>query len=153
MPMRLNKSGFTLVELLIVIVVIAILATISVVAYNGIQQRAVRSAIASDLAGAVKKIELFNAEKGRYPTNLTEYLSIGVKFSRSPIGTNSLLCYNTSGYAIYLRDPRDTTYAARIQKGGSIEHLGSNAFGNATDMCSNTPYPTPAWGSYWLPEG
>ena len=40
-----NKvKGFTLVELLIVIVVIAILAAISIVAYNGIQQRSRDSA-------------------------------------------------------------------------------------------------------------
>ena len=38
--MRTSRSGFTIVELLIVIVVIAILAAISIVAYNGIQQRA-----------------------------------------------------------------------------------------------------------------
>ena len=42
-----NKvKGFTLVELLIVIVVIAILAAISIVAYNGIQQRSRDSAAA-----------------------------------------------------------------------------------------------------------
>ena len=34
-----KKRGFTIVELLIVIVVIAILAAISIVAYNGIQAR------------------------------------------------------------------------------------------------------------------
>ncbi|MBC7512702.1 prepilin-type N-terminal cleavage/methylation domain-containing protein [Candidatus Saccharibacteria bacterium] len=33
-------KGFTIVELLIAIVVIAILAAISIVAYNGVQQRA-----------------------------------------------------------------------------------------------------------------
>jgi prepilin-type N-terminal cleavage/methylation domain-containing protein len=37
---RTRQSGFTIVELLIVIVVIAILATISIVAYSGIQARA-----------------------------------------------------------------------------------------------------------------
>lgn len=35
-----QNSGFTIVELLIVIVVIGILAAITIVAYNGVQQRA-----------------------------------------------------------------------------------------------------------------
>ena len=38
--MKKTKSGFTIVELLIVIVVIGILAAITIVAYNGIQSRA-----------------------------------------------------------------------------------------------------------------
>lgn len=38
--LKAAKRGFTIVELLIVIVVIAILAAITVVAYNGIQNRA-----------------------------------------------------------------------------------------------------------------
>lgn len=40
LAMKKSASGFTIVELLIVIVVIGILATISLVAYNGIQDRA-----------------------------------------------------------------------------------------------------------------
>jgi prepilin-type N-terminal cleavage/methylation domain-containing protein len=38
--MYVSKAGFTIVELLIVIVVIAILASISIVSYNGITRRA-----------------------------------------------------------------------------------------------------------------
>ena len=48
-PQITNKAGFTIVELLMVIVVIAILAAITIVAYNGIQTRAKDSAIVSDL--------------------------------------------------------------------------------------------------------
>ena len=51
-----QKSGFTIVELLIVIVVIAILAAISIIAYNGIQDRTRQSKINSDLAMLEKAI-------------------------------------------------------------------------------------------------
>lgn len=53
-----DKSGFTIVELLIVIVVIAILATIAIVAYRGIQARAGAAAVASDLRSTEKAFRL-----------------------------------------------------------------------------------------------
>lgn len=53
-----KQSGFTIVELLIVIVVIAILAAITIVAYNGIQQRAKESAVKSELASTARKIQV-----------------------------------------------------------------------------------------------
>lgn len=44
-PFTTQRSGFTIVELLIVVVVIAILAAITVVAYTGIQNRTYDSGI------------------------------------------------------------------------------------------------------------
>ena len=51
-----RRSGFTIVELLIVIVVIAILAAITVVSYNGIQQRAKVTRANTDLKVLEKAI-------------------------------------------------------------------------------------------------
>lgn len=56
--------GFTIVELLIVIVVIAILAAISVVAYNGIQTRAKASSVATMLKSTDKAFRMFGTEQG-----------------------------------------------------------------------------------------
>ena len=66
--MAKSKSGFTIVELLIVIVVIGILAAITVVAFNGIQTRAYNSQRKSDLAALVKGLEMYRVENNRYPT-------------------------------------------------------------------------------------
>lgn len=55
--------GFTIVELLIVIVVIAILAAITIVAYNGIQDRAKASMAAQALSDTVKKVKYWQAEQ------------------------------------------------------------------------------------------
>lgn len=66
-----TKSGFTLVELLIVIVVLAILAAISVVAYNGIQNRSHDTIVKSDLNNLAKNFELYKIDhaNGAHPTN------------------------------------------------------------------------------------
>lgn len=61
------KRGFTIVELLIVIVVIAILAAISVVAYNGVQTRARDNVRKSDLATIAKALDLYLTDNGEYP--------------------------------------------------------------------------------------
>ena len=59
------QTGFTIVELLIVIVVIAILAAISIVAYNGIQERAKGATIASDVQTINTGLHLLASEQGR----------------------------------------------------------------------------------------
>jgi prepilin-type N-terminal cleavage/methylation domain-containing protein len=66
-----KERGFTIVELLIVIVVIGILAAITIVAYNGVQSRARNSAAQSATENMAKKIEAFNAATGAYPVNNT----------------------------------------------------------------------------------
>lgn len=81
-----SKSGFTLVELLIVIVVIAILAAISVVAYNGIQQRAYASQAAAAVDGAVKILEMYKIDNGDYPDSDGDYVCLTASGSLPDIG-------------------------------------------------------------------
>ena len=59
-----RQSAFTIVELLIVIVVIAILAAITIVAYNGMQDKAKQAAMSTELAQWKKKSELYKIDKG-----------------------------------------------------------------------------------------
>jgi prepilin-type N-terminal cleavage/methylation domain-containing protein len=66
-----NKHGFTIVELLIVIVVIGILAAISVVAYNGITKNAQLASMRSVITQLQKSIELYRAQNGVYPATQT----------------------------------------------------------------------------------
>lgn len=68
-----KQRGFTIVELLIVVVIIAILAAITIVAYNGIQNRAKLSAAAAAAATIQKKMEAYaidGSSAGTYPTTL-----------------------------------------------------------------------------------
>lgn len=73
--MRKRQGGFTIVELLIVIVVIGILAAITIVAYNGIQERA-RLASAQAFATQLKRQYLQNA-KGYWALDECSGTSVG----------------------------------------------------------------------------
>lgn len=72
-----TKGGFTIVEVLIVIIVIAILAAIGVVAYNGMQHRATAAVVSGDTQSAAKKLEVHKITESTYPHNLsgTGYVS------------------------------------------------------------------------------
>ena len=70
-----KQRGFTIVELLIVVVIIAILAAITIVAYNGIQNRAKTSSAAASASAVQKKAEIYAVDNttspGNYPTTLS----------------------------------------------------------------------------------
>lgn len=63
-----RQKGFTIVELLIVIVVIGILATLVIVTFSGIQQRARNTARETDINAIQGYVESFYAINGYYPT-------------------------------------------------------------------------------------
>ena len=68
---RHSVKGFTIVELLIVIVVIAILAAISVVAYTGVQDRARQSKVRSDIAQLTRAIVLARESQSKVLGDIT----------------------------------------------------------------------------------
>lgn len=65
---KARSQGFTIVELLIVIVVIGILAALVVVTYNGIQQKARDTERKTDINALHGQLEAYQAQNGKYPT-------------------------------------------------------------------------------------
>lgn len=63
---NVRQSGFTIVELLIVIVVIGILAAISIVAHNGVQARAVDAQQLSSARTELDSLASYLALNGSY---------------------------------------------------------------------------------------
>lgn len=63
-----KDKGFTIVELLIVIVVIGILATLVIVTFTGIQQRARNTVRQTEINAIQSHVEAFYAQNGYYPT-------------------------------------------------------------------------------------
>ncbi|HCH34443.1 MAG: Secretory protein [Candidatus Saccharibacteria bacterium GW2011_GWC2_48_9] len=62
-----KDHGFTIVELLIVIVVIGILAAITIVAFNGVQQRANNTSRINAVAQTIKLVKSYQATYGDIP--------------------------------------------------------------------------------------
>jgi len=63
-----SGRGFTIVELLIVIVVIAVLAAITIISYNGIQTRAENNKTIDVIQSYAKAFRLYSIDNGNYPS-------------------------------------------------------------------------------------
>lgn len=121
---RNQLQGFTIVELLIVIVVIAILATISIVAYNGIQERAGEAALLSDTTQAGKQLKLFQVDKGRYPA------SVSTDCAATPDSDTSKCLKLSGGNTVdsYSSPSPHSTYSLKISNAsGSLSHVLVNS--------------------------
>ncbi|MNR06397.1 hypothetical protein D3C85_1224670 [compost metagenome] len=108
------------------IVIIGILAAITVVAYNGIQDRAYNTAVQSDLNAFAKKIATESAESGVYPMPTA---AMGIKISKSAYQTtqnNLYFCRNvtTNEFALAARSRSGKQYKY-TNAGGLSEHATS----------------------------
>ena len=161
-----TRSGFTIVELLIVIVVIAILAAISIVAYNGIQERAKFSSMRSDIASLNKAIQLYYADNGSYPItppDNTETVPSCSKYGRwcgwdQATGDNfipglvpkyisatpQLPSANGAGDTYVYRSPNGLDYRL-IRIGVSLSSNELSSFSDLRPNCSGTQQ-TDRWG-------
>ena len=139
-------KGFTIVELLIVIVVIGILAAIIIVAYIGVTNKANQAAAKGNAEGVQKVAEAYNADNGSYASmaNLNSYngsskLPSGV----SLISATALTASNKDGKTIvYLPNAGgtgacigywDATTSAAVFVYAGAATAGVNA---APDTCS-----------------
>lgn len=116
---RLYKDGFTIVELLIVIVIIGILAAISVVAYTTVQNKAHDSIVRQDFANIHKNLEMVKAELGHYPLTRNQFPA-NLKVTRNSYSTSA----NHTNYAA---DPEGKTYAFGSVSRSGLRFLMTNS--------------------------
>jgi prepilin-type N-terminal cleavage/methylation domain-containing protein len=103
MNLSKDKHGFTIVELLIVIVVIGILAAITIVAFNGVTKNAKAASVKSDVANNVKLLESYKI------TNSEQYPATAAAASLKSSSDNMLS---------YLYNANSNTYCVQVQNSG-----------------------------------
>ena len=109
-----QQHGFTIVELLVVIVVIGVLAAITVVSYTGISQKAIVAMLQSDLGNSAQKLKLYRVEHDAYPATLDG--------SNCPTG------------------PADVNYCLKASSGNTLSYNSSSPY--STFLLCATSNPT-----------
>ncbi|HEX6416766.1 MAG TPA: prepilin-type N-terminal cleavage/methylation domain-containing protein [Candidatus Saccharimonadales bacterium] len=106
---KVGKLGFTIVELLIVIVVIAVLAAVTVVAYNGIKQRADNTARIAAAKDWYKIWQTYLTQNGQYPTGTNNnHHCLGTGYATDFDGNADEDCYMSNN----VKHPTATLHTA-----------------------------------------
>lgn len=113
---KVHMTGFTIVELLIIVAVIAILASITIVSYNSVTQNSRTQSISADLTTVSSELSEYKANNGAFPS--------------SAIFTSTIEKTNTSGQTVYTYTLNAATgnYCLRaVAYGKSLYLTGTNS--------------------------
>lgn len=121
----IRQRGFTVVEIIIIIAVIGILAALTMVLYNGLQQRSRVAASQADMRLVAQNSELFRVEYNRNPISGNDFSMI-LKESNLYDTTRTseksfAICADTYGYAFVAWNPVVQGY-----KNGEVLYLYSS---------------------------
>lgn len=119
------KKSFTIVELIVVIVVIAILEAVTIVAYNGINRRVAESALKSSLHNAATQLASDNALAGVYPSSqIDANQGRGLAAQK---GTNFEYTYNasTNSYCLTARSTSSDITPQHIESANAAVQSGA----------------------------
>jgi prepilin-type N-terminal cleavage/methylation domain-containing protein len=113
--MHKRHRGFTLVELLIVVIVIGILARIVVVTFQGAQDRAITASMTSDLRSIAKQMDAArSANNGKYPTTIPG----DIKPSKNNVVQMTSVASTTNDYCINMYGPANKMMSVKAD--GSV---------------------------------
>jgi general secretion pathway protein G len=96
---RQNQDGFTLVELLIVIVILGILAGIVVFAVNGITDRGIDSACKTDIQTVQAASEAYYAQNSAWAADIATLVSSGL-IQKAPSSGDYTIAYDKTTGAV-----------------------------------------------------
>jgi len=147
-----STSGFTIVELLIVIVVIGILAAITIVSYTGITSNAYQKTALSNAQSVKSVVDTIYADTGNMPTStatITGYsgyskLPSGVSLIATagtfsaPDGSKAFVGFSSGGVCIGVAPQGATLTASTLVPNVQWAYAGTATAGTATMNAGNT---------------
>ncbi len=149
----MNRKGYTIVELIIVISVIGILASIILIAYNGIGNRGNDSAVQSDLETAAAQLEAYRVN----PTNPSEFphtaatlATLQIKATKNSyltsVNANFIYCTSATYQSFSLVAKSKSNTIFMITEGGAKTYPLTDAQFTTAALCS-------ALGMVWISSG
>lgn len=147
-----KTSGFTIVELLIVVVVIAILASITIVSFNGIQNRAHDASVQNDLKLLSEQVQIYYAMNGSLPRG-ADFRNLEIKVAKGSYSASTPLFDNGSQYNLMYcspPSPGDTYALVARSRSGTAYRYGTAGTGPitlsssviSTQLCLEAGAPT-----------
>lgn len=130
------QKGFTIVELLIVIVIISILAALTILTYNGVRNKSYDASIQADLRSIAAGLKTYKMTVGSYPptdTQLTHLTDNSGNVVSAAIPKISHDGYNMTDDS----DPYDTYYRNLlicIRSGGTDPEFGIAALSQSGNV-------------------
>lgn len=175
-----RTRGFTIIEVMITVIIIAILTSIAIVSYNGVQAQARDDARAGDVAIIMNALEDYYRKNGDYPANDTlnpaadyptmtnfdpvralmpslndDVLEGPGGYAFMPTCNNSAACPNGTAYWKYAR--KSYLYLSRMTNGSAGSYwwykVPSTYDGNTGWGCDvQTYYSNPGYVISWYSE-
>jgi type IV pilus assembly protein PilA len=136
--MRSDSSGFTIVELLMVVAIIGILATLAISNYSMFKSQAVNATSASDARGLVPGVDMVATQDGGAPApfsfgpNGGDVLCQGCPDGRIPGGKSSRGTYGTVDFGPGVYDYKIQAY----QVGGDCYTVTNGVMSLPASTCS-----------------
>ena len=138
-----DKRGFTLVELLVVIVVLAVLAAIVLPKFMNSGTRSKESALKSDLKLLRNAVSLFQADTSAYPKTLADLAATSAPAKGLDSAGAEVSITATDWHGPYIDSvPKDPISKADFSYGATSPNVGKVTSSSTATSSENTAYNT-----------